>query len=183
MFINEIRGDKKVITNVKSYADNNKNFCIYEDDFFNIIRKVKCGIYDSNYIIFYDELLTILDKGKLNKQILTFISQLRKRNLYLITTVQEWLDINVTFRRYVRYQVDCKIFNIFNRAYSINYIYNGYEIKWSNIDNEYIAPIIATTFKKCSKEIADSYDTLETIDDNFGGIRSITAVTPKEVTI
>ena len=104
MFLEEIRCDKKVITNVKSYCDSHRDYCIYEDDFFEIIKKFKNKTYDSNYIIFFDELFTILDKGKLNKKILTFISQLRKRNLYLITTVQEWLDINVTFRRYVRYQ-------------------------------------------------------------------------------
>ena len=36
-------------------------------------------------------------------------------------------------------------------------------MKWDNLQNEYIAPIIQTTIKKCSKEIADSYDTFEVI--------------------
>lgn len=107
----------------------------------------------------------MLEKGKLKKNILTFISQLRKREIYLLTTVQEWLDINVTFRRYVRYQIDCSMFNLFGLfALSINSIHDGYKMKWDNLENEYIAPIIRTTIKKCSKAIADSYDTFEVIN-------------------
>lgn len=36
-------------------------------------------------------------------------------------------------------------------------------MKWDNLENDYVAPIIRTTIKKCSKKIADSYDTFETI--------------------
>lgn len=31
--------DLKVITNVKSFADNYKNFCTYEDNFYNIVDR------------------------------------------------------------------------------------------------------------------------------------------------
>ena len=88
--ISEVRGDRKVITNQYTYAQKNKDFCIYERDFYKIIDKFNKGIYDTNYIIFYDELFTLLEKGKLKKEILEFISQLRKRGIYLFTTVQEW---------------------------------------------------------------------------------------------
>lgn len=163
-YINEIRGDKKVITNQYTYFQRNKDFCIYEPNFYQIIYKFNEGIYDSNYVIYYDELFTLLEKGKLAKDILTFISQLRKREIYLVTTVQEWLDINVTFRRYVRYQVDCSMFNLFGLfAVSINIIHDGYKIHWDQLENEYTAPIIKTTIKKCSKRLADSYDTFEVI--------------------
>lgn len=164
-FISEIRGNKKVITNQYKYAILNYDFAIYEPNFYEIIDKFNTGVYDTNYIIFYDELFTLLEKGKLNKSILTFISQLRKRGIYLVTTVQEWLDINVTFRRYVRYQVDCSMFNLFGIfALSINKIHDGYSMKWDKDLNEYDAPIIRTTIKKCSKAIADSYDTYEVIN-------------------
>ena len=163
-YIKDIK-PKKVITNVKSFADNNKDYVIYEANFYEIINKFESGEYTTDYIIFYDELFTLLEKGKLNKNILTFISQLRKRGIYLITTVQEWLDINVTFRRYVRYQIDCSMINlpIFNCAICINSIHDGYQMKWNNDINEYEAPIIKTMIKKCSKAVADSYDTFETI--------------------
>lgn len=52
---------------------------------------------------------------------------------------------------------------IFNCAISTNVIKDGYKTKWSNLDNEYISPIIKTTIKKCSKKYADSYDTDEVI--------------------
>lgn len=164
-FISEVRGDKKVITNQYKYYELNKDFCIYEPNFYEIIAKFNNGTYDKNYIIFYDELFTLLEKGKLSKNILTFISQLRKRSIYLVTTVQEWLDINVTFRRYVRFQIDCMMFNFLGFfAISINQIHDGYKMHWDNELNEYSAPIIRTTIKKCSKAIADSYDTFEVIN-------------------
>lgn len=166
-FINEVRGKRKVITNQLKYSQLNSDFCIYEPNFYTIIDKFNNGIYDTNYIIFYDELFTLLEKGKLSKNILTFISQLRKRGIFLVTTVQEWLDINVTFRRYVRYQVDCSMFNFLGLfALSINMIHDGYKMHWDNLENEYVAPIIKTTIKKCSKRIADSYDTFEVIKLN-----------------
>lgn len=166
-FISEVRGNKKVITNQWKYSQLNKDFCIYEPNFYTIIDKFNDGTYDKNYIIFYDELFTLLEKGKLSKNILTFISQLRKREIYLVTTVQEWLDINVTFRRYVRFQVDCFMFNFLGLfAISINMIHDGYKMHWDQLENEYVAPIIKTTVKKCSKRIADSYDTFEVIKIN-----------------
>lgn len=170
-FLNELKKHNKnlkVITNVKSFSDRNKSFVIYNDNFYDIINKFKNNIYDKNYVIFYDEIFTLLEKGKLNKSILSFISQLRKRNLYLITTAQEWLEINVTFRRYVRYQIDCNMIQLplFNCAIMINKINDGYQMAWDNLQNEYVAPRIRTTIRKSSLNYAQQYDTFEVIDEN-----------------
>lgn len=122
-----------------------------------------------NILIFFDEIFTILEKGtRINKEILSFISQLRKRKIIFITTAQEWLEINVTFRRYVRYQIDCNMFSlpILKTALLLNYINDGEQLKWSNEDNEYIAPRIATNFSKGNLSIIESYDTFETISTN-----------------
>lgn len=96
---------------------------------------------------------------------------MRKRGLYLVTTAQEWLEINVTFRRYVRYQVDCSLFKLplFNCAISVNKINDGYNMAWDNLQNEYIAPRLKTSIKKCSLKIANSYDTFEVINEVFTG--------------
>lgn len=96
---------------------------------------------------------------------LSWLSQMRKRGIIFITTAQEWLEINVTFRRYVRYQVECSMFNLplFDCALSLNTIKNAYQMKWDNLQNEYVCPIIKSTLKKCSKKYADSYDTYEII--------------------
>lgn len=165
-FINSVAlKNQKVITNVKSYAKNNQSFCIYEENFYTIIDKFNNGTYSKDYIIFFDEIFTLIEKGKLNRDILSFLSQLRKRGIYFVTTAQEWLEINVTFRRYVRYQVDCDLWSmpIFGTTFSINRINDGYQMKWDNLENEYISPCIKTTIKKCSKKLADSYDTFEVI--------------------
>lgn len=122
-----------------------------------------------NILIFFDEIFTILEKGtRINKDILSFISQLRKRKIIFITTAQEWLEINVTFRRYVRYQVDCNMFSlpIFKTAFLLNSVNDGEQLKWSNEDNEYIAPRISTNFAKGNLNIIESYDTFETISTN-----------------
>lgn len=164
-FIDKIRGDMKVISNMSKYCELNPDFTIYEPNIYTIIDNFKEGKYPRGTIIFFDELFSLIQKGKLNRDILTFISQFRKRGIYFITTAQEWLEIDVTFRRYSRYVVYCSMFNLFKfgSAISVNEIQDGYKIKWSNEDNEYVAPIIKTTIKKCSKAIADSYDTFETI--------------------
>jgi len=157
--------NKIVITNVKSYYDSHQENSIYQVDFGRIYEMLRNLEDCSKYIIFYDEIFTLIEKGKLSKEMLSFISQMRKRHLYLYTTAQEWLEINVTFRRYVRYQIQCKMINLklLNFAISINEINDAYQMKWDNLENEYVCPRIKTTIKKCSKAIADSYDTFEVI--------------------
>lgn len=167
-FIDSVRQNgQKVITNVKSYCECN-DFCIYEPNMWDIIDKFNSGVYDSNYIVFYDEIFSLLEnKQKMPRKMRNFISQLRKRNLYLITTAQEWLEINVTFRRYVRYQIECKMLSYWFLPFSlsVNEINDGYSIKWSHLDNEYVSPRLKTTVKKCNKYLGDSYDTNEIIEE------------------
>lgn len=122
-----------------------------------------------NIVIFFDEIFTVLEKQtRISKEILSFISQLRKRKIVFVTTAQEWLEINVTFRRYVRYQIDCNMFSlpIFKTAFIINNINDGEQLKWSAEDNEYIAPRLLTKFSKGNLSIIESYDTFETVSTN-----------------
>lgn len=138
---------------------------IYETDFNKIQNFLENCSNTSDYIVIYDEIFTLIEKGKLSKESLSFLSQMRKRELYLLTTCQEWLELNVTFRRYVRYQIECSMTNfpLFNFAILINRINDAYRMKWDNLQNEYVCPIVQTNIKKCSKKIADSYDTYEVI--------------------
>lgn len=114
-----------IITNVRSFKvfPDTLFFSHFEDiiDYINNLPLEQ----QSNYIIFFDEIFTILEKKTaLNKKYLSFISQLRKRNIIMVTTAQEWLEINITFRRYVRYQIDCNMISIpiLNKALIINEI-------------------------------------------------------------
>lgn len=115
-------------------------------------------------IIFYDEIFTALTKNsRMSTEVLDFLSQMRKRRIIFITTAQEWLEINITLRRYCRYQIECKILNILGLGILIKSMYDAEQMKWSNEDNEYIAPLIETTISKCNLYVANSYDTFEQI--------------------
>lgn len=145
------------------YFNKHKDFCIYENNIYTIIDKFDKGIYDKDYIIYFDELFSMVVKGDLPQEIRTFISQLRKRHLIFLTTVQEWLDTNVSFRRYVKFSTNCRMRNRFGSAWSKNVTISGYDMHWDNLQNEYVAPVICTTIRKCRKSVADSYDTDEII--------------------
>ncbi|MDD4706414.1 MAG: AAA family ATPase [Bacilli bacterium] len=118
----------------------------------------------TNCIIFYDEIFTALTKSsKMTNDVLDFLSQMRKRKIIFITTAQEWLEINITLRRYCRYQIECSILSIAKLSILIKRMYNAEQLKWSNEDNEYVAPLIETTISKCNLSVANSYDTFEQI--------------------
>lgn len=115
-------------------------------------------------VIVYDEIFTALTKSsKLNTEVLDFLSQMRKRRIIFLTTAQEWLEINITLRRYCRYQIECQMLNIFGLGLLIKHCYDAEHMKWSQEDNEYIAPLEETTISKCNVKTADLYDTFEQI--------------------
>ena len=101
----------------------------------------------------------------MSKEVLSFLSQMRKRKIIFLTTAQEWLEINVTLRRYVRFQINCKIISIpfINKSFLLKVFHDGDQIHWDNLENDYVSPIIESTFSKMSLKIAESYDTYETI--------------------
>lgn len=115
-------------------------------------------------IIVFDEIFTALTKtSRMNNDVLDFLSQMRKRRIIFITTAQEWLEINMTLRRYCRYQIDCKMINLLGLGILIKHCYDAEQMKWSQEDNEYIAPLVETTISKCNIRVANSYDTFEQI--------------------
>ena len=117
-----------------------------------------------NCIIVFDEIFTLLTKqSRMTTDVLDFLSQMRKRGIIFITTAQEWLEINITLRRYCRYQIDCNIINLFGKGFLIKRFYDAEQMKWSQNDNEYIAPILSTTISKCNIDVANKYDTYEQI--------------------
>ena len=42
-------------------------------------------------------------------------------------------------------------------------MYDAEQMKWSQEDNEYIAPLYETTISKCNLFVANAYDTFEQI--------------------
>jgi len=115
---------------------------------------------DKQIVIVYDEIFTELQKhSKLSKEVLDFLCQMRKRKIIFLTTAQEWAEIPLTFRRFCRYQIDCCMIPIFNTGILLKRFYDAENMKWSNDDQEHIAPLIESTITHTRKHIADSYDT------------------------
>lgn len=161
----KLQNNYTIITNVKSF--NIFPDTIYYDDINDIIDY--CTQFkenDKNVIIFFDEIFTILEKQtRINKKILSFLSQLRKRKIIFVTTAQEWSEINITFRRYVRFQISCNMISlpILKTAIIYNVINDGDQIRWDNDTQDFIAPRISAKLSKGNESIIRSYDTFETI--------------------
>lgn len=160
------------ITNIKSYYNNlkttkrNENFeLIFDNDFLNIINF--CINHEGKRIvIFYDEIFTTIKKtGSLRKQVLEFLAQCRKRNIIIITTVQEWSELHITMRRFVRFQIECRMFSFPLTKFAIvkNVLNDGDTIHWDGTLNDYVADTIQTNYSKGLKSVILKYDTLETI--------------------
>jgi len=116
------------------------------------------------YII-YDEIFTMMQKQtKFDDKIMEFLSQMRKQRNIFITTAQEWLELPITYRRFVRVQVECttrplgRLGGIIRETY-----YDAYNMKWSQIDNEYVAPLITNKISKYERRFMTTYDTNERI--------------------
>ena len=161
----KVSHDYIIITNVKSF----KTFTdtIYEPDIMEVIKISKLMSENKiKHLVFFDEIFTILEKGgSLSSEILSYISQLRKREILFITTAQEWAEINITFRRYCRYQVSCNMIALplTKTAIVINQVNDAYQMRWNNDEQEFIAPTIQVNISKGEHRIIEQYDTFETI--------------------
>ena len=115
---------------------------------------------DKQIIIVYDEIFTELQKGsKLGADVLDFLCQMRKRQIIFLTTAQEWAEIPLTFRRFCRYRINCNMFPFFGTGILIKTFYDAENMKWSNDDQEFVAPLCETTLSHTRKYIANSYNT------------------------
>lgn len=111
-------------------------------------------------IFVYDEIFTELQKGsKLDKPVIDFLCQMRKRKIIFLTTAQEWAEIPLTFRRFCRYEIDCKMINLFVIGILLKHFKDAENMKWSDEEQEHVAPLVSNTITKTRKWIANSYNT------------------------
>lgn len=132
------------------------------DHLFSLIDEKDC------YII-YDEIFGVMAKSnKMMVKGMEFLSQMRKQKIIFLTTAQYWLELSITFRRFVRIQVECKtrplgkLGGIFKETY-----YDTTQIQWDQMANEYVSPIVATKYSKYEKKHMLSYDTNERIKNKY----------------
>lgn len=120
--------------------------------------------FDKQIVFIYDEIFSELQRGsRIDTDVLDFITQMRKRHFILLTTAQIWTDIPLTWRRSCRYQIDCKMKNILGLNILIKTFKDAEQMKWSNEEQEHVAPIISTTITHTRRFIANSYDTYQLI--------------------
>ncbi len=150
--------DMKIYANLKSITGIDYEVIETFEDLLELRKEHDC-------IIFYDEIFSALLKGqRLSKEVINFLSQMRKRKIIFLTTAQEWTEVPLSFRRFCRYQIDCSIFNLFPFSILIKVFKDAENMKWSNDEQEHIAPILETTISKMNLFVANSYDTFEQIN-------------------
>jgi hypothetical protein len=156
-YLRSVPKNKKIYANISSL--NGINYTYFNG--FDELLKLR---NESDCVIVYDEIFTALTRtSRINTDVLDFLSQMRKRKIIFLTTAQEWLEINITLRRYCRYQIDCKMRNIYVTGILVKTFRDAERMKWDNLENDYIAPILETTISKCNVEVANAYDTREEI--------------------
>lgn len=152
--------DERIYSNVKSIKGVKYTPIGDINDLLDLRNETDC-------IIFFDEIFTAITKSsRINADldVMDFLSQMRKRRIIFLTTCQEWLELDITLRRYCRYRIHCEsrrilfLFDIIIKTFS-----DAEHMKWSNEENEYVAPLISTTISKPNLFVANSYDTFETI--------------------
>ena len=164
--------DKIIISNVESFCKHRKARTMFMTDFNEIVNYIDNNNNPERYVIFFDEIFSAMGVGggqsKLNAKSRRFLTQLRKRKLHVLTSCQIWSDLPRNFRQLCRYQISCEMINFlyFGFALSINKVNDGYNIKWSQEEQDWICPRIQTNIKKASLKIAQSYDTYETISSS-----------------
>lgn len=165
----------KIITNVHSFIAFPEE-TLYMKDIFDIIdfiekeQKKNGDFQRCQYLIFFDEIFSVIEKNKTNvedlRRLTLFLAQLRKRGIVFISTAQIWSKIPKEYRDLCRFQVDCHMFNVplINKAFLINSVNDGYNSKWDETQQDFVAPRLALNFYKANKEIIEIYDTFEVID-------------------
>ena len=134
--------------------------------------------FSKQIVFIYDEIFSELTRGsKISNDVLDFITQMRKRHFILLTTAQIWNDIPITWRRLTRYQIDCSMVNKFGLNLLIKVFHDAEQMRWSNDEQDFLAPIISTTITHTRSCISNLYDTFEVIHN-----KTFTSLTDEGVT-
>lgn len=173
------QGKGKTYSLVEYLVDNSKKIKVYSNIFgidnvedityftgFKGLIKIKEDLdkglikTDKQLVIVFDEVFTEIQKGsKIGQEVMDFLCQMRKRGIIFLTTCQEWAELPLTYRRFCRYQIDCDMKPFLWTGFLVKTFKDAENMKWSDEDQEHVAPIVETTITKCRKSIADSYDT------------------------
>ena len=161
------RANKKSKIFFNIYFNNLDDFEFFEDFnyIYSIIDRLDSGDIkrDKQIVIIWDELFSLLGRSsKTNKQLISLLSQMRKRKIIFLTTCQDWSSIPIDFRRLCRFCIDTKSINIPIGVF-INIYKDAERMKWDEKEMDFVAPIVWTKIYKSNKIVANSYDTNQII--------------------
>lgn len=163
-YILDNRNSIELFSNIKGIKNIDYTYYTGFDGLIDIKNRLDSNtlVYDKEkqLVIIYDEIFSELTRySKLNKDVLDFLCQMRKRKIVFLTTAQYWAEIPLSFRRFVRYEVQCNMINILGLGILIKRFGDAENMKWDEQEQEHICPITETTITKCRRFIANSYDT------------------------
>lgn len=148
--------------NLKSYNKKDYNYIGNLNDLLKLRNK-------TDIVIVFDEIFTEISKlvkidSQTAKDIMDFLSQMRKRRIILLTSCQEWRLLPLYFRLYCRYQINCRLIRIpFFKGILIKNIIDGDNIKWDDEQQDFVGELVENTISHTRLSVANSYDTYETI--------------------
>lgn len=157
------KDDIQVFCNIKGIKGLDYTYFTGFEELIKLKEKLDKNELETNgkqLVFVYDEIFTELQKQtKLTKPVIDFLCQMRKRKIIFLTTAQEWAEIPLSFRRFCRYEIDCRMINLFLIGILHKTFKDAENMKWSDEEQEHVAPLIENTITKCRKSIANSYDT------------------------
>jgi len=112
-------------------------------------------------IFFIDEIQTVLNskKNSVSLEVFESICQQRKANKAIIGTLQMYLDLDIAYRRQVKFSVDCFHFG----SVQLELWRDGQSLKYNKDKNDYIGKTDHLEIWKRHNDIFDMYDTYEIV--------------------
>lgn len=131
----------------------------------NSLEELYALAEQEHVFIIYDEIFTLMSKSKKDREMLEqFLPQMRKVHNIFLTTAQYWLELDITFRRFVRIQIECSTRPLGSWGGILKEVYyDTTQIKWDNLENDYVSPLLTTKFSKYERRFMESYDTFERV--------------------
>lgn len=120
-------------------------------------------------VFLLDEIQVLLDRenvsGPARNQVLKAIQQQRKRKTSIIGTLQVYLDLDIIYRRQIRYVVRCYKFG----PLQIERWMDGETLSFNQETNKYEGKTDCIKIWKRHNEMFDLYDTHEVVGDQPKG--------------
>ena len=123
----------------------------------------------TDIVIVFDEIFTEISKlvkvdSQTAKDIMDFLSQMRKRRIILLTSCQEWRLLPLYFRLYCRYQINCRLIRLpLINGILVKNVIDGDNIKWDEEQQDFVGELVHNVVEHTRISVANSYDTYETI--------------------